>query len=107
MQEKLSTRGNLVRRGVSVPSNLCLLCRKVEETAQHVLINCEVEQKVWDSCDRWIGISSVRHHKVVNHFQNFQLFSVNKNINTMWNGMWVVIVWRFGIIGIELCSIMR
>jgi len=56
MQEKLPTRGNLVRRGVSVPSNLCPLCSKVEETSEHVLINCEVAQKVWDNCDRWIGM---------------------------------------------------
>jgi len=26
---------------------------KAEETAQHVLISCDIAQKVWDNCDRW------------------------------------------------------
>jgi len=47
MLENLLTRLNLERRGVLVVSNLCPLCNKVEETIQHVLINCEVAQKIW------------------------------------------------------------
>ena len=30
----------------------------------------------------------------MNHFQNFQLFSVNKKVNTMWKGMWIAIEWE-------------
>jgi len=66
MLEKLLSRLNLERRGVLVVSNLCLLCKKVKETTQHVLINCDVAQKVWQNCNRWIRVSSVRHNKIVN-----------------------------------------
>ena len=39
---------------VVVLSNLCPLRKKAEEIAQHVLINCVVEQKVSDNCDKWL-----------------------------------------------------
>jgi len=68
MLEKLPTRSNLARRGAIISSNLCPLCKKVEETTQHVFINCEITQKVWDNCDKWIRISSIRHQTVINHF---------------------------------------
>jgi len=45
MLEKLPTRINLEKRGVVVISNLCPLCMKAEETAQHVLISCDIAQK--------------------------------------------------------------
>ena len=86
---KLPTRLNLERKGVLIVSNLCMLCKKVEETVQHVLINCEVTQKVWQNCDGWIGISYVRHYKIVKHFQHFYLACFNKKINTVWKRMWV------------------
>jgi len=54
----LSTKVNLARRGVVLSNTLCPMCNKVEETTQHVLINCELAQKVWDECDRWIGITT-------------------------------------------------
>jgi len=68
MLDKLPTRIYLVRRGVNVPNNICLLCRNVEETTQHIFINCEVTQNVWDNRDRWLGMSFVRHNNIVNHF---------------------------------------
>jgi len=64
MLEKLPTRLYLEKRGITVLSNMCPLCNKVEETAQHVFINFEIAKRVWDNCDRWIGISSLRHHTI-------------------------------------------
>jgi len=51
---------NLDKRGVIVSSNLYFLCKKDEETVQHVFINYKIAQKVWNNCDRWIRIFSVR-----------------------------------------------
>ena len=59
---KLPTRDNLIRRQITLPSPLCLLCNIEEEKVQHVFFNCSVAQKVWDKYDKWIGIESVRHH---------------------------------------------
>jgi len=46
MLEKLSTRLNLEKRGVVVINNLCPLCMKAEKTTQHILISCDIVQKV-------------------------------------------------------------
>jgi len=73
MLKKLSIRLNLEKRGITILTNLCPLCKKTQETAQHMFINCEVAQKVWDNCDRWIGISFVRQQTIVNHYQNFYI----------------------------------
>jgi len=94
MLDKLRTRINLDKRGVIVLSRLCPLCKKSEETAQHVFISCEIAQKVWDNCDRWIGISSVRQQTMVNHYHNSHLLAFNKKINIVWKGVWVTIVWK-------------
>jgi len=45
---------------------MCPLCNIEEETIQHVFFKCLVAQKVWDKCDSWIGIDSIRHHTTVN-----------------------------------------
>jgi len=94
MLEKLPTRLNLEKRGITVLSNMCPLCNKVEEIAQHVFINCEIAKKVWDNCDRWIGISFARHHTIVNHFQQFYLSDFNRKINEIWKGVCVAILWE-------------
>ena len=94
MLDKLPTRLNLVKRGIIIPTNLCPLCKKAEESVQHVFINCEVAQKVWDNCDRWIGISSVRQHTIVNHYQNFYLLCYNRKANVVWKSVWVAVVWE-------------
>jgi len=94
MLEKLPTRLSLDKRGAAVPSNLCRLSKKFEEAAQHVLISCEVVQNVWDNCDRWLGISFVRNHYIINHFQSFFLSRFSQKINVFWRGMWVAIVWE-------------
>jgi len=91
---KLPTRDNLIRRHIAIPSSLCPLCNIEEETIQYVFFKCSVAQKVWDKGDSWIGIESVRHHTAVNHFMNFSLTWCNNNMNTVWKGMWIAIVWE-------------
>jgi len=46
MLEKLPFILNLEKIGVVVISNLCPLCMKAKETAQHVLIFCDIAQKI-------------------------------------------------------------
>ena len=90
--DRLQIRKNLVRRGVALISTLCSFCNKVEETIQYLFINCEVVQKVWDSCDIWIGNAFVRHHSVYNHLHNFYMMSFSNKEKTVWKGKWVAIV---------------
>jgi len=79
--DRLSSRVNLERRGVNIQSNLCPLWWKEEETIQHLFIRCDVSQSVWDKCDRWLGVISVRNENIINHLEIFMsLDKVEKQI---------------------------
>jgi len=38
--------------------SLCALCESKEETASHLLISCSITNVVWNSCSKWIGVTS-------------------------------------------------
>ena len=53
--------------------------------------------KVWDNCNKWIGITvrhKVRHKAIDIHFQNFYLLCYNEKVNDVWKGMWITVVWK-------------
>jgi len=54
--DRIPTRANLIRRGVLVNSPLCALCNTLEESSQHLFLECVFAQRVWSMCYRWIGI---------------------------------------------------
>ena len=54
--DKVSTRANIIRRGVIVNSTMCQLCNLAEETSLHLFIDCVFAQRVWSRCYRWIGV---------------------------------------------------
>jgi zinc-binding in reverse transcriptase len=45
LQNKIFTIDNLIKRGWMLP-NMCYLCRRQQETAQHLFTNCEYTQRV-------------------------------------------------------------
>jgi hypothetical protein len=60
--ERIPTRVNLAYRGVLnvEESRNCVLCRRVEETALHLFLHCEVVLKVW----QWV-MSGLHFHFVI------------------------------------------
>ena len=92
--DKLPFRINLDRRGVMVSSNLCPLCNKDKdvETLQHLLITCEVAQRLWLKCDNWVGLSLVRSIDIVNNFCNLHFSGLSRKANYAWRGMWLAVV---------------
>jgi len=70
---RLPTRNNLSKRRVVLNSNLCPLCNQHTEATQHLFLSCVMIQKVWDNCDKWIDISSIRQNFVFKHFRSFHL----------------------------------
>jgi len=55
---------------------------------QHILLTCEVAQRLWLKCDNWVGLISVRSNDIVNHFCNFYIMGMSKKVNRVWKGMW-------------------
>jgi len=70
----------------------CPLCLGDTKTAKHLFNTCNVARKVWDMCDKWVGIVVVRHESTPVNFQSFCLLSQRQGVNIAWKGMWVAIV---------------
>lgn len=61
--DRVPTRTCLSRRGVVNPL-LCVMCQLLDESSQHLFIECVSAQRVWNLCFRWIGIRFVQHKDV-------------------------------------------
>ena len=48
--DRVPTRINLIRRGVSVNSSVCTLCQASEEMTQHLFLDYTFAQRVWTLC---------------------------------------------------------
>jgi len=46
--ERLPTRVNLSRRGVTVSTSNCALCHGWEESNQHLFLECKISYQVWN-----------------------------------------------------------
>jgi len=90
--DRLPTTTNFFRRGVQLERYLCPLYKRIDETAQHLFINCVMVKKVWDTCESWVGILSVRHDSVLPHYHHFQLSISTTKHYQLWKILWVTIV---------------
>jgi len=90
--DKLPTKVKLAARGIQLQNNLCEMCLASEENAEHLFFSCRASQKVWNMCDRWIGVSSVHHVNARDNFQHFHLVNLNRRQNKIWQGMWLAII---------------
>jgi len=89
--DRLPTRVNLESRGVWLSCNIYPLCNKEVESIQHLLSTCEVTQRLWIKCDRWVELTSARVNNIVNHFCSFYLVGLSEKANCVWKGMWLAI----------------
>jgi len=69
--DKLPTKTNLMRRGVMINNQLCVLCGGGNETVQHLFVECSVAQRVWNRCFRWMGIVFAQHRELTCHLEQF------------------------------------
>ena len=90
--DRLPTTANLIRRGVPVVSSVCVMCNQLQETSQHLFLDCVVTQRVWYGCYRWIGIVGAQSNEIRNHLENFYLIHLSNEQNQVWRGVWVVII---------------
>jgi len=92
MLDKIPTRRNLIRRGLTVNTSTCVMCQATDESAQYLFIQCETAQKVWYLCLRWIGIQFVQHKDVICLFEHFHLLHISSMQNLIWKGIWAAVV---------------
>ncbi|XP_022024332.1 uncharacterized protein LOC110924646 [Helianthus annuus] len=59
MEGKIQTAAALRNRGLNIPDTSCKICGAAEETAEHVLIQCNFAKRIWDKIANWIGIPMI------------------------------------------------
>ena len=59
---KLVTKANLEKRGITVKSCMCSLCGVVEETSTHLFFECKFSWVLWNQCCVWLGVQSASHN---------------------------------------------
>jgi len=68
------------------------MCRAIEETTQHLFLDCIIAQRIWSLCYRWIGTLGVQHKDLKVHFESFHLVHLNSKKNLVGKGIWATIV---------------
>jgi len=76
MSNGVHTKVNLRLRGVLLNNYDCALCGDQEESISHLFFSCKVANKVWNLCNRWVGVLSVQHNQAQENFQQFHLLSL-------------------------------
>jgi len=77
----ISTRVNLERRGVVVENSLCCLCGKEEKSYRHLFFICSFAWRVWSLCFEWLGVSFVSHNDPMSNFVQFRMNQSSDLVN--------------------------
>jgi len=97
IENKVACRVNLERRGIKIESNLCCLCRRLEETTNHLFCECRVAWLIWNLCYDWLGIRSVDFMDPGSHFEHFKILDAPISVNLIMGNLWITLVseiWR-------------
>jgi hypothetical protein len=66
LQNRVWSADRLQKRGWPNCGN-CQLCKRVPETAPHILFKCRYSLRIWNSIIHWLGITSVNTATWANH----------------------------------------
>jgi len=89
---RIPTMENLSRRGVQMNSVVCVLCQEKEDSCHHLFIECKYAQQVWSLCLKWLGLLSVQHNDLREHFGSFHIAQASSKQNLVLKGVWAAIV---------------
>lgn len=99
LHRRLPTRSNLGRMNMILNNSgsQCPMCTSAEETEQHLLFTCAFATKVWNLCDNWWGLSTVRQKLPGKHLLQHQGFIQGKLSQRIWTTIWLAAVWSIWI----------
>ena len=81
LENKLATKANLVRRGITVVSSICSLCGVEEETSSHLFFECKFAWLLWNHCCVWLGVQGVFHNVSLLNYSQFRLSSAPVSVD--------------------------
>lgn len=56
---RLPTKIELIKRGVSLPCDMCDLCNSVEETSTHLFTGCVFAAEIWSRVEAWCRMAPI------------------------------------------------
>ncbi|XP_071708892.1 uncharacterized protein [Rutidosis leptorrhynchoides] len=59
MQNKLTVRSELDKKGIDLHSTRCLVCDNDIETLHHSLISCDFAKDIWDKVSKWWKLDNI------------------------------------------------
>ena len=68
LENKIESKVNLERRGISFAGNTCSMCGEEEETMSHLFCTCIIGWLVWSKCYEWVSLISINHWESKRHF---------------------------------------
>ena len=57
-QNRIPSKVALIKRGAHVNAITCDVCQVIDETTDHLLIECSVAKEVWSKVEQWCGIAN-------------------------------------------------
>jgi hypothetical protein len=95
LKDRIPTRSNLARRHVLQPNDtLCVGGCGYIETAEHLVLGCELFGSVWYLLCNWLGLSYVSPGSVSEHyFQFIHLAGLPRSSHSYLKVIWLACVW--------------
>ncbi|KAL4576093.1 hypothetical protein LXL04_012181 [Taraxacum kok-saghyz] len=92
--DRLPTRANLNRRGVNLQDDKCVLCNLVEESAQHLLVECSTAKELIASISLWAA--SIKFPAFINSIEDLicqQVHPTKSKEREMWDTISRAMLW--------------
>ena len=96
LRNRLSTKDNLVRRGIITSNNsLCVAARcDNTETAEHLFLHCDISTDLWNNVFNWLVISLVMPSFLRQHFMQFsKMAGWFRSSHLFFTTVWFATVW--------------
>ncbi|GKB11683.1 putative RNA-directed DNA polymerase, eukaryota, reverse transcriptase zinc-binding domain protein [Tanacetum coccineum] len=90
---KLSSRVNLVRRGIEISSLLCPLCLGDFETVNHSFFNCDLAKGLWSLFAKWWEVDIPACGNIAEWYEWLGGLHVSSNVRLFLEGVGGTIMW--------------
>ncbi|XP_026439714.1 uncharacterized protein LOC113338526 [Papaver somniferum] len=92
--ESLPTYNMLIRRDVEVQSEVCVMCKMENETADHLLVNCSYAYEVWSYFLNAFKVSLVAPNTVKAFFESWRMNSLSGRCKEIWWKIIYAVMWH-------------
>jgi len=92
LEDKLATKTNLKKHGITIVSSMCSLCEVKEETSTHLFFECRFAWLLWNHCYVWLEVQSAFHNVLLLNFSQFRMCNVSASVNKVWRVIWMAVV---------------